>query len=144
MASVNSRKFLDSSVYLHAYLKVKRELTEKELEVKKRAAIILERVDSGESVVTSVVHLSEVLNIVEARLGVQKSQHVLETILSMENISVLDVLRRDYEEALGLATRYTVSPNDALAAALCRRETISEVYSFDKHFDNIPWLRRIT
>ncbi|MBS7250420.1 MAG: type II toxin-antitoxin system VapC family toxin [Candidatus Freyarchaeota archaeon] len=144
MANTNSRKFLDSSVYLHAYLKVKRRLTEKELEVKQRAATILERIEAGEPVVTSVVHLSEVLNIIEARLGVQKSQHILETILSMDNISILNVSRRDYEEALGLAVRYTVSPNDALAAALCRMEKIKEVYSFDKHFENIPWLRRVT
>jgi predicted nucleic acid-binding protein len=144
MASTVSRRFLDSSVYLHAYLKVKRVLTDKELEVKQGATMILDRVEAGELVVTSVVHLSEVLNIVEARLGVQKSQHLLETILSMDNISVLDVLRRDYEEALGLTARYTVSPNDALAAVLCRREAISEVYSFDKHFDSIPWLKRAT
>ena len=143
MSNSGSRRFLDSSVYLHAYLKVKRKLTEEELEIKKRATSILNRIEAEELVATSVVHLSEILNLVEARLGVEESQNMLEAVLSMDNISILGVSRRDYEEALGLTARYNVGPNDALAAALCRREGISEIYSFDKHFDNIPWLKRI-
>jgi predicted nucleic acid-binding protein len=53
------------------------------------------------------------------------------------------VQRRDYEEALVLSSRYKVSPNDALACIVSRRMRISEVYSFDKHFDKIPFIKRL-
>jgi len=35
-----------------------------------------------------------------------------------------------------------VSPNDALAALLARDMNITEIYSFDKHFDNVPFIKR--
>nr|MDO8098855.1 type II toxin-antitoxin system VapC family toxin [Candidatus Njordarchaeota archaeon] len=141
---MTNERYLDSSVYLHAYLKIRRKLSTEESETKQRAIRILERVEDGYPVAISVVHISEISNIVEARLGVQKAQEVLETILATENISIIDVSRRDYEEALVLSHRYGVGPNDALAATLCRRMTITEAYSFDKHFDNFAWLKRVT
>jgi predicted nucleic acid-binding protein len=141
---MGKERYLDSSVYLHAYLKTKRKLSMEESEIKSKAVRILERVDGGEPVAISVVHISEILNIVEARLGVQKAQEILEAILAMENISIIDVTRRDYEEALVLSHRYGVGPNDALAATLCRTRMMTEAYSFDKHFDNFTWLKRVT
>lgn len=60
-------RFLDSSVFLHAYLRPKRKLTPEEEEVKARAAKIMTRVEEGEPVATSAIHLAEALNIVEAR-----------------------------------------------------------------------------
>ncbi len=62
--------------------------------------------------------------------------------LASENISILTVKRRNYEEALVIASRYNVSPNDAVAALISRDNNIAEVYSFDKHFENIPFIKR--
>jgi hypothetical protein len=140
---MGKERFLDSSVYLHAYLRTKRKLSTEETEIKGKAVRILEKVDGGDPVAISVVHVSEILNIVEARLGVQKAQDILEAILATESISILEVSRRDYEEALVLSYRYAVGPNDALAATLCRRRMITEAYSFDRHFDNFTWLKRV-
>jgi predicted nucleic acid-binding protein len=136
-------RFLDSSVFLHAYLRPKRRLRDVEREVKRRASAIIERVEKGEEVVISTIHLSEVLNITEARLGIEKAVHFLENVLATENIMIEGVQRRDYEEALVLSSRYKVSPNDALACIVSRRMSISEVYSFDKHFDKIPFIKRL-
>jgi len=136
-------RFLDSSVFLHAYLKPKRRLRDAEMEVKQRASAIIENVEKGEEVVISTIHLSEVLNITEARLGLEKAAQFLENILAMENIRIEGVQRRDYEEALVIASRYKVSPNDAVACVISRRMNISEIYSFDKHFDKVPFIKRL-
>jgi len=136
-------RFLDSSVFLHAYLRPKRRLRDAEKEVKQRASAIIGNVEKGEEVIISTIHLSEVLNITEARLGLEKAVQFLETILAMENIRIEGVQRRDYEEALVIASRYKVSPNDAVACVVCRRMNISEIYSFDKHFDKVPFVKRI-
>jgi len=137
-------RFLDSSVFLHAYLKPKRKLTPEEERVKHAATNILERVDEGENVTTSVIHLSEAINIVESRLGLKKALELLENSLATNNLSVLTVTRGHYEKALSLATRYGISPNDAVAALLSMEHGITEVYGFDKHFDNTPFIKRVT
>jgi len=136
-------RFLDSSVFLHAYLKPKRRLSAEESQIKKSAVDILERVEEGEDVATSVVHVSEVVNIVEARLGLERALELLENLLATENVTVLTVKRGDYEEALVIASRYGTSLNDAVAALLSRDSNIAEVYSFDKHFDDVPSVKRV-
>jgi len=136
-------RFLDSSVFLHAYLKPGRRLSLDETLVKDAASRILQRIDEGEEVATSVVHISETVNIVEARLGLGRAIELLENALASENLSILTVSRGSYEGALAIVSRYGVSPNDALAALLARDMNITEVYSFDKHFDNVPFLKRV-
>jgi len=136
-------RFLDSSVFLHAYLRPKRRLRDAERKVKQRASAIIENIEKGEEVVISTIHLSEVLNIMEARLGLEKAVQFLEDVLATENIKVEGVGRRDYDEALVMSSRYKVSPNDAVACVVSKRMNISEVYSFDKHFDRIPFIKRL-
>jgi predicted nucleic acid-binding protein len=136
-------RFLDSSVFLHAYLRPKRRLRDAERKVKQRASAIIGNIEKGEEVVISTIHLSEVLNIMEARLGLEKAVQFLEDVLATENIKVEGVGRGDYDEALVMSSRYKVSPNDAVACVVSKRMNISEVYSFDKHFDRIPFIKRL-
>ncbi len=137
-------RFLDSSVFLHAYLKPMRKLSLGEEHVKKAALNILRKVEEGEEVATSVVHISEAINIVEARLGLDEALRFLENSIAIESLLTLSVTVGDYEQALAAASRYKVSPNDAVAALLSRNMNITEVYSFDKHFDGIPFVKRVT
>ena len=136
-------KFLDSSIFLHAYLKPKRKLKGTEKEVKEKAAAILEKIEKGEQVVTSTIHLSEAVNIVEARLGLEKVAEFLENVLTTENITIEEVRRKDYEAALALVSRFKISPNDAVACLISQKMNIGETYSSDKHFDNVPFVKRI-
>ena len=131
-------RFLDSSVFLHAYLKPRRPLTEREMAVKAAAQEVLRRVEEGEPVFTTVVHLSEVANVVESRVGLQASLGLVARLLSLESVEVLPVSRDDYEEALSVAQRFSVSLNDAVAYVKMLEMGASEVYTFDRHFTNLP------
>ena len=62
---------------------------------------------------TTVVHLSEVANVVEALTNLTTSLEVVENI--MDAVEVRDVRAEDYMEALVVAKRETISVNDALA-----------------------------
>jgi len=84
-------RFLDSSVFLHAYLKPRRKLTPREKVIKDASKSILTRVDEGEKVFTTVVHLSEVLNIVESKVGLRESISLLARVLSLQNILITSV-----------------------------------------------------
>ena len=135
-------RFLDSSVFLHAYLVPKRRLSSREAQVKEKAKAIVARVDSGsEEILTTVVHVAEVANIVESRLGLEVSLRVVARLLSLENVRVVEVTEEDYREALAVADRYRVSINDALAYIKMKQYNIEEVYTFDKHFKNLPNIR---
>ncbi len=132
-------RFLDSSVFLHAYLKPRRKLSPEEEELKKKAKNIIKRVDSGEEqVLTTVIHVSEIVNMVESWIGLQASIGVLARILSLDNISLVGVDERDYAEAVAVSSRYNVSVNDAIAYIKMKENGVKEIYTFDKHFKNLP------
>jgi predicted nucleic acid-binding protein len=127
--------FIDSNIFLHAFLVPRRKLTEKEERVKKDAKAIISRLEGGEEAAMTASHLSEVLNIIETGLGLDRSLGFLAWVSASENLKVMTVAMQDYEEALPVAKEERVGPNDALAYVFMRREGIEEVYSFDKHFD---------
>lgn len=136
------KKFIDSSVFVYAYLKPRRKLTEKEKRVKVLAKEIVSRLERGElEVIMTVVHLSEILNILEDRLNLQTSLSFLELVLASENIEIVPVTLHDYQAALEIARRYAVSANDAVAYIKMCEMKIGEIYTFDKHFRNFEKIK---
>jgi len=137
-------RFLDSSVLLHAYLKPRRKLRPEEVRIKENAKKIIKRIDEGkEEVLITVVHLSEIVNIIESYIGLRESIRLLARILALGNISVVNVNRRDYEKALFISSHYNVSVNDGVAYIKMRESNINEIYTFDKHFRNLPDIKII-
>jgi len=128
------RKFLDSNIFLYAYLKPRRKLTKKEEKMKKLAKDIISAIEKGTRVIMTVVHLSEVLNIIENRLNLSHALKFLSSILSMDNVEILSVSIDDYKRALLIAEKLDVSPNDALAYIKMKETNIREIFTFDKHF----------
>ncbi len=129
-------KFLDSSVFIHAYLKPKRDLTREERAIKEAAKTIVLKVEGGEPVITTVVHVSEIANIIESRSGLLGSLGFVAGLLNMKNVKILGISRNDYEAAIPLSQEYGVSLNDAIAYLKMKEENIKTIYSFDKHFRN--------
>jgi predicted nucleic acid-binding protein len=136
-------KFVDSNVFLHAYLIPRRPLTKDERRIKDEAKAIVKRIEDGEEVATTVVHLSEVVNIVETGLGVKESLGFLAWVITSENVKVYSVGIRDYEAALLLAREKEISANDALAYLFMKAQGISEIYTFDKHFKKFEDIKRL-
>ena len=136
-------RFVDSNVFLHALLRPRRELTEEELRVKESAKEIITGIEGGEEVATSTVHLSEVINIVESGLGLQRSLGLLAWAITTPNLEVYPTSLKDYEGALAVAREENVSVNDALAYQLMREHGLNEVYSFDKHFNRLRGITRL-
>ncbi len=90
-------RFVDSNVFLHAFLVPRRSLTEEEKYVKDEVKGIVKGIEEGEEVVTSTVHLSEVVNIVESGLSLQKSLGFLAWAVTSDNVKVHPVTLQDYE-----------------------------------------------
>ncbi len=137
-------RFIDSSVFLYAFLKPRKTLTGKAREYKESAKRILLRVEEGEPVATTIVHVSEVANILEARLSLIDALSYVETILAKKNITVYGVDLDAYLEALRLARKHLIGVNDALAIVYMKMHGINEIYSFDTDFDKVKGIKRIT
>jgi len=136
-------RFVDSNIFLHAFLKPRRKLTQKELKIKDESKAIVKRIEGGEEVAMSTAHLSEVVNIVETSLGLEKSLGFLAWIVTMDNIEVYSVGLGHYETSLPLAKENEISANDALAYSFMRSYGLKEIYSFDRHFDQLKDIVRL-
>lgn len=130
-------RFIDANVFLYAVIKPKGEVAPLVLERKKKAKEILKRIENGEEVVTTVVHLSEVANILEAKLNLTVALEFTEDLLTAENVLVLPVAAEDYLKAVLVARDKGVSVNDALACLKMKELGIDEIYTFDRHFLNL-------
>ena len=134
-------KFVDSNVFIYAILKPKRKLTERMEELKNKAKRIFQRIIEGERVITSVVPLSEVANILEDTSNLAHSISFVEEIYKTRNIRVEQVTSEDYLSAVLGAKNMNVSINDMLAYLIMQRKGVKEIFSFDKHFDNLEVTR---
>ncbi len=63
--------------------------------------------------------------------------------MTAPKIEVYSTSLRDYEGALVVAREENVSVNDALAYHLMRGHGLDEIYSFDRHFDQLRGLARL-
>jgi uncharacterized protein len=136
--------YIDANVFIYAFLKTKRQLQPSELEMKETAKKIIARISGGEKVVTSVVHFSEVCNVLENYLSFEDAIVLERGLLFRENIVICEVSHQDYLEAVSLAEEFRVGANDALAYVLMKREGVGAVYSFDKDFNVFTDIKRVT
>lgn len=135
-------RFVDSNVFIYAILKPRRKLSDEELALKDAAKSILRRIESGEECATSVVHLSEVINILSAAEGADLPISFLERVLALSSFRVLAVDKAMYALANELAKQIKIGINDCLAYALMRNNRITQIVSFDKDFDKVVDIAR--
>ncbi len=127
-------RFVDSNVLIYALLKPKKEPDGKIAEIKKRSLEILKRIQDGEKIATTVVHLSEVANVIASRNSTRMSAEFVKEFLSLRNVDVLEVKAEDYLKASLIAVEKEIDVNDALAYLKMKERGIEEIYSFDRHF----------
>ncbi|MBS7629114.1 type II toxin-antitoxin system VapC family toxin [Candidatus Bathyarchaeota archaeon] len=130
-------RFIDSNIFLHAFLIPSRQLTREEQLIKDEAKAIVKRVEEGEEVALTTVHLSEVVNIIEAGLDLHRSLRFLAWAVTSENIKVYPVTAEDYGSAIPLAEDKSISANDALAYLIMKAHGMNEIYTFDRHFGQL-------
>jgi predicted nucleic acid-binding protein len=136
-------RYVDASVFVHAYLKPRRELQPREKDIKKQARAIVARINRGEPVLLSAVHFAEIANILEDWMALEDAQAIQLGLVTMDNVQLLPVTRGDLLDAFAIAAETEVGTTDALAVVLMEREGTTDIYSFDRDFDQFDGLRRI-
>jgi predicted nucleic acid-binding protein len=137
-------RFLDANVFIYAFYKPKKQLTPKELQMKQQAKRILRDVSEGkEEVLTTVVHISEVVNILKHGMPLDQLTALIRGLFMLDNVKILGVSSDGYFAATELGEDLKLEANDALAVDVMKINGISEIYSFDEHFENIKEIVRL-
>ena len=137
-------RFLDANVFIYAYYKPKKQLTQKEQQMKEYAQNIITNVSQGkEEVLTSVVHVSEIVNILKHGMPQDQLTVIIRGLFMLDNVTINDVTREAYFAATELGDDLKLEANDALAVDIMKTKGISEIYSFDEHFDQVDGVTRL-
>jgi len=127
-----------------------------------RAASIIRRIRDGEEASTSVIVLSELTSLFEFRIAqarrsqelpqakrtyviqcFEKSISLLHDLLiSLAHLKKLGCGWDETAKAFTFRPMYEMDFNDALNLAIMERHGISNIYSFDRCFDRVPWVTR--
>ncbi len=137
-------RLIDANVFIYAFLKPRRELRDHEKALKERAKRIISRVNGGERVAITVAQLTEVANILESYLPSEEAREVEEFLVMAPNVEIIEVTRSDCRKAIELARDSGIGFSDAVACAVMKRLRISEIYSFDRDFDRVEDITRVT
>jgi len=136
-------RFVDASVFVHAFLKPKRKLKPHEVKMKESAKEIVKRINDGEEVGITVVQIAEIANLLESYLPLSEALRVEEFLLLAGNVKVFDVTKKDCLKVLEIAKEKNVGLSDAIAYVIMKKNSVEEIYSFDSDFDKLD-VRRVT
>lgn len=101
-------------------------------------------VEDGEPVVTTPAHISEVANILEARVSPPFAVTILQAIVGLSALRVHPLTGDHVKAAVTLSQRLGLGFNDTLAYLVMREIGAEEIFSFDRDFDEIPGMTRRT
>ena len=136
-------RFVDASVFVHAFLKPRRRLKPHEVDIKEAAKAVVRRINEGEEVGLTVVQLAEIANILERYMPLEKALQVEKFLLYAPNVEVYGVDRRICVEALKVAEERGVGLSDAIAYVVMLQNNVKEIYSFDRDFDRLEGVERV-
>ncbi len=137
-------RFLDANIFIYAYYKPKKQLTEKETQMKEYAKKIISNVSKGkEEVMMTVVHVSEAVNILKHGMQQDQLTIIIRGLFILDNVKVIGVSKEAYFAASELGEDLKLEPNDALAVDIMRQNDVAEIYSFDEHFNKIEGIIRL-
>ena len=137
-------KFLDANLFIYAYYAPKKQLTDKEKKMKEFSKKIISDISDGkEDVLTTVVHLSEIVNILKNSLSSEQLARLIRGLFMLGNVKIAGVSAEAYLAAVELGEELKLEANDALAVDIMLQNDINEIYSFDGHFDNLEGILRL-
>jgi predicted nucleic acid-binding protein len=137
-------RFLDANIFIYAYYKPKKQLTEKEHQMKQHAKTIISNISKGkEDIMLTVVHVSEAANILKHGMPQDQLTTIIRGLFMLDNVKIMDVTKDAYFAATELGEDLKLEPNDALAVDIMRQNNIEEIYSFDEHFNKLDGITRL-
>jgi predicted nucleic acid-binding protein len=140
-------RILDANVIIYSLTEPSKNINRKTLQNMKNAINIMERIKNGEETVyITTVQVSETLNIIEASTNTETSIRVQKFLLENPFIEIIEITHLDMLNAHQIIKQYLknkIGFNDAVAFIGMIKTNCTEIYTFDKHFDIFPDIKRI-
>ncbi|HYA78241.1 MAG TPA: type II toxin-antitoxin system VapC family toxin [Verrucomicrobiae bacterium] len=129
-------RFVDTNVFIYIFVKS----PQKDYEI---ARSILHRIQNGEEAATSLAVIQEAIDWLEynnRKVEVRDFLTALNSYLSMDKLTIeWDNFLPSIEDMYGKQVDFV----DALSLQIMKQNTITEIYSNDKDFDRVNWVKRI-
>ena len=129
-------RFLDANVFIYQVT----QSPKKDYEISGR---ILERVQSGEDVTTSLSVIQEVVKWFEYNNRRKEISSFLKAINSYLTMSKIGVSWETFLPSLEDMSNKQISFVDSRTLQIMKQNNINEIYSSDKDFDRVDWVKRI-
>jgi predicted nucleic acid-binding protein len=129
-------RFVDANVFVYVLVKS----PQKDYEISKR---ILERIEKGEETATSLAIIQEVVDWLEYNDRKREVRSFLIGANSYLSMEKQNATWDDFLLALDDMDGYKIDYFDALTLQRMKKSKISEIYSNDKDFDRVEWVKRI-
>jgi len=137
-------RFLDANIFIYAYYKPKKPLNQKEKQLKKNAKKTITNISQGkEEVLTTIIHISEIVNILKHGLSTGELNKLILGLFMLGNLQIHGVTREQYLAATELADELKLECNDALAIDITKQNNITEIYTFEEDFNNIQGIAKL-
>ena len=137
-------RFLDANIFVYAFYRPNRRLSSREQRMKEESKRILEAITDGkEKAITTMVHLSETVNMLKHGMDPPKLADLVVQLLSLDNLRTETVDRDQYLAAAELGRDLNRDPNDALAVLVMREHKLREVYTYDGDFDELEGIVKL-
>jgi predicted nucleic acid-binding protein len=137
-------RFLDANVFIYAYYRPRKQLAQKEKQMKEYAKKIISNVSQGkEEVMMTVVHVSETVNILKHGMPLDQLTNIIRGLFMLDNVKIVGVTREAYFAAAELGDDLKLEANDALAVDVMRLSGVKEIYSFDEDFNQVEGVIRL-
>jgi predicted nucleic acid-binding protein len=129
-------RFVDANVFVYVLVKSPK----KDYEISKR---ILERIEKGEDTATSLAVIQEVVDWLEYNNRKREVRNFLIGANSYLSMEKQNATWDDFLRALDDMDGYKIDYVDALTLQRMKKSKISEIYSNDKDYDRVEWVKRI-
>lgn len=133
--------YLDANIFIYAFFKPKKDkvLSDKIKWCKNEAKRIIQEINEEKNTYCiSIIQLSETVNLLKSTMSWENLQTFMMGIISNKSIEVLEVPKLMYINAVNKIMEYYMDANDITAYLLMKEKKIKEIYTFDRHFENLP------
>jgi len=136
-------RFVDASVFVHAFLKPKRKLKPNEVEIKEGCEGDCEENKRGRGSWSNCGTASRDREYTGEVQPLEKAQQVERFLLYAPNVKVYGVEENICLKALDVAEEKEIGLSDAIAYVVMLQHNVREIYSFDRDFDKLEGIVRV-
>ncbi|MBD3195246.1 MAG: PIN domain-containing protein [Candidatus Lokiarchaeota archaeon] len=86
----------------------------------------------------SLIQLSEVVNLLKSVMSWENLHEFIMGLISNKSITIVEISKLKYITAVDKMIKYNMDANDLSAYLLMKEKGIKEIYTFDRHFENLP------